>query len=116
MTDQYVSYEEPGKKFASHETVDHSKKEYARGDVHVNGAEGFFSQFKRSIDGTHHKVSPQHLHRYAGEFDYRYNQRKVEDGERTVTAVKRTTGKRLMYREPKGPKGNADVLVKDKGE
>lgn len=28
-----------------------------RGAVHTNTAEGYFSQLKRSIDGTHHHVS-----------------------------------------------------------
>lgn len=100
MTDTFAAYNEPGKAFVSHETVDHSKDEYVRGDVHVNTAEGYFSQLKRSIDGTYHAVSRQHLPRYLAEFDYRYNTRKVPDGERTERAIRQTTGKRLRYREP----------------
>ena len=99
MTDEFQSYRTPGKRFASHETVDHSAGEYVRGDVHVNTAEAYFSQLKRSIDGTHHHVSRQHLHRYLSEFDYRFNTRKIEDGERTVRAIKQTEGKRLRYRD-----------------
>ena len=71
-----ASTSKPGKKFARHEAVDHSLGEYVRGDAHINTAEGYFSQLKRSIDGTHHHVSEQHLHRYLGEFDFRYNTRR----------------------------------------
>ncbi len=71
----------------------------AHGRAHINTAEGYFSQLKRSIDGTHHHVSAKHLHRYVGEFDYRYNTRKVKDGERTVRAIRQSAGKRLMYEE-----------------
>ncbi len=98
MTDAYQVYTEPGKMFAAHEVVDHGKGEYVRGDAHTNTAEGFFSQFKRSLDGTHHHVSAKHLHRYTGEFDFRYNSREMTDGERTVLAIEQTAGKRLQYK------------------
>ena len=38
--------------------------------------EGFWSQMKRSIDGTHHHVSPKWLHRYAAEHAWRYSRRR----------------------------------------
>lgn len=100
MTDAYPVYTPVGKKFASHETVDHGKKEYARGKVNTNTVEGYFSQLKRSIDGTHHHVSEKHLTRYLAEFDYRYTLRKVKDGERTEETIRRVAGKRLTYRAP----------------
>jgi transposase-like protein len=100
MTDSYSVYEGLEKTFASHETVDHGKGEYVRGDVHVNTAEGYFSQLKRSIDGTYHHVSEGHLDKYLAEFDYRYNTRKIDDGNRTVQAIQMTKGKRLMYQQP----------------
>ncbi|HLX57948.1 MAG TPA: IS1595 family transposase [Ktedonobacteraceae bacterium] len=100
MTDELNVYTEAGKSFASHETVEHGKGEYVRGKAHINTAEGYFSQLKRSIDGTHHHVSAHHLHRYLGEFDYRYNTRKITDSERTQQAIQQTTGKRLMYQQP----------------
>jgi transposase-like protein len=99
MTDQSRLYNQAGQGFASHETVDHARDEWVRGKAHVNTAEGFFSQLKRSLDGTHHHVSPRHLHRYVGEFDFRYNTRKVKDGERTALAIRRSAGKRLMYQQ-----------------
>ena len=52
---------------------------------------------KRSLDGTHHNVSPQHLHLYAAELDFKYNTRKEIDGERTRLGIGRIEGKRLMY-------------------
>lgn len=100
MTDELNVYVEPGKAFASHEAVEHGKGEYVRGKAHINSAEVYFSQLKRSIDGTHHHVSAHHLHRYLGEFDYRYNTREITDSERTQQAIQMTTGKRLMYQQP----------------
>jgi hypothetical protein len=49
---------------------------------------------------THHSVSEKHLPRYLGEFDYRYNTRKITDGERTEQTIQQTAGKRLRYKEP----------------
>lgn len=103
MTDELNVYEKPGQEFASHETVNHGEKEFVRGKAHINTAEGYFSQLKRSIDGTHHHVSAFHLHRYLGEFDYRYNTRKITDSERTQKAIHMTAGKRLLYQQPIHP-------------
>ena len=55
---------------------------------------------KRGIIGAFHHVSKQHLHRYVNEFSFRWDNRKIEDGERTAEAVRQTRGKRLMYKEP----------------
>jgi transposase-like protein len=98
MTDQAAHFITPGREMGWHETVDHSEKEYVRGQAHTNTAEGFFSQLQRSIDGTHHSVSPEHLHRYVTEYEFRYNARKMKDGERTALLVEQTAGKRLTYR------------------
>ena len=103
MTDSSPVYTQPGKGFASHETVNHAEGEYVRGDAHSNTAEGYFSQLKRSIDGTYHHVSHRHLDRYLAEFDFRYNLRGAKDGARTVQAIKQSTGKRLTYRKPIDP-------------
>jgi transposase-like protein len=82
-----------------HESVVHSKGEYVRGDVHVSSAESFFALLKRGVHGTFHHVSKQHLHRYCDEFGFRWDHRKVTDGERTVAAIKGANGKRLLYKE-----------------
>jgi transposase-like protein len=100
MTDEWTGYVGLGREFASHETVRHSNKEYARGDVCTNSAESFFALFKRGLHGTFHAVSRQHLHRYAEEFAFRWDNRKVNDGERVIRAIRGAEGKRLLYREP----------------
>ena len=68
----------------------------------VTTAESFFALVKRGINGTFHAVSRKHLHRYMGEFGFRWNSRKVCDGDRVALAVQGAEGKRLMYREPTG--------------
>ena len=57
------------------EAVDHSRKEYVRGDVHVNSVESFWSHVKRSIKGTHKVVSQKHLQEYLDGFVWHYNNR-----------------------------------------
>lgn len=60
-----------------HHAINHSKGEYGRGHVTTNAIEGFWSQLKRSIDGTYHVVSPKYLQSYVNEFVFRYNHRAV---------------------------------------
>lgn len=98
MTDEFPSYLWVGKEFAGHEVIDHGKKEYVRGDVHVNVAESHFSLLKRGINSTFHHVSKHHLHRYIDEFDFRHNSRKISDGARTALLISKVGGKRLLYR------------------
>lgn len=86
--------------FREHHSVNHSALEYARGPASSNTAESFLSLFKRGLYGTFHSVSKKHLHRYAGEFGFRWNHRKDNDGERTQAAIRNAVGKRLLYREP----------------
>lgn len=75
MTDELRSYSRVSQNSFKHETVKHGVGEYVRGSVHTNNIEGFWSQLKRSISGTHHAVSPKHLQSYVDEFVYRYNNR-----------------------------------------
>ena len=85
-----------------HESVDHSKFEWARGDVHTNTLEGFFSIFKRGLVGTYQHMDKKHLDRYLAEFDFRQNTRAklgVNDLQRTGFAIQGAKGKRLMYRD-----------------
>lgn len=74
-TDEYKAYNSLASMGYNHETVDHGKKEYVKGDAHTNNLEGFWSQLKRSINGTYHFVSPKHLQTYVNEFAFRYNNR-----------------------------------------
>jgi transposase-like protein len=84
-----------------HESVDHSKGEYVRGDLYTNTLEGFFSILKRGLVGTYQLVSEEHLHRYLAEFDFRMNTREklgINDILRAAVALKAGKGKRLTYR------------------
>jgi transposase-like protein len=77
-TDELWSYNPLAKAGYDHQRVGHGARQYVRGNVHTNSIEGFWSQLKRSINGTFHHVSPQHLQRYVNEFVYRYNLRGSE--------------------------------------
>lgn len=81
------------------------KGEYVRGEAYTNTLEGWFSLLKRGVNGTFHHVSEQHLDRYIGEFVYRYNNRDMLDSERAKKAIKKTEGKRLIYKETKEKTG-----------
>jgi transposase-like protein len=101
MTDDAKWYVRIGEEFAGHESTEHAKGEYVRGDAHTNTVEGFFSILKRGIIGTYHHVSETHLDRYLAEFDFRYSNRAklgVNDGERAALIAKGIEGKRLTYR------------------
>lgn len=100
-TDTSRVYTAVGREFADHETVNHFKKEFARGDVTTNSIEGFFSVFKRGMKGTYQHCGEQHLHRYLAEFDFRFNERAalgVDDSQRATNMLKGIVGKRLTYR------------------
>jgi len=101
VTDDYPAYNGIGREFAGgHETVCHTTKEYVRGDIHTNTAESSFALLKRGITGIYHSVSKEYLHRYLWQFDFLWNARKMNDGERTALAIGLAEGKRLMYRSP----------------
>jgi transposase-like protein len=97
-TDAAYLYRALGREFQSHEWVDHHKFEYVRGDVSTNQAENFFSQLKRSIDGTHHHVSTAHLLRYLAEFDFRFSTCQDSDTARMRRLMQQVAGRRLSYR------------------
>jgi transposase-like protein len=99
-TDESNLYPMVGEEFAKHETVKHSAKEYVRGDVHTNSAEGFFGLFKRGMAGVYHHCGEQHLQRYLDEFSFRYSNRSklgVNDASRAKLAIKGAEGRRLTY-------------------
>jgi len=101
MTDEMHAYqsiaEDAGRK---HLTVKHRESEYVRGEAHTNTVEGFFSLLKRGVNGVYHHVSRGHLGRYCDEFAFRYENRKVSDGERAKMLVAKAEGKRLTYKQP----------------
>lgn len=75
MTDDFRAYSKINRIGYTHKLINHSKEKYVKGDIYTNTIEGFWSQIKRSIDGTYHAVSPKHLQSYIDEFSYRYNHR-----------------------------------------
>jgi transposase-like protein len=90
-----------------HDQVNHRNDEYVRREngvcITTNGIEGFFATLKRGINGTYHHVGRSYLQQYLNEFDFRYNSRKVSDGERTALALEATNGKRMLLNKPIGP-------------
>ena len=98
VTDQAQHYKFRG--FAQHDSVDHSKFEWSRGDIHTNTLEGFFSVLKRGLVGVYQHVDKHHLDRYLAEFDFRHNNREklgINDTQRAELALKGMVGKRLTY-------------------
>ena len=79
------------------EMVDHSRKEFVRGDVHTNGVENFWSLLKRALKGTYISVNPDHLFRYVDEQAFRYNVKDLSERARFQLAARRIIGKRLTY-------------------
>jgi transposase-like protein len=99
MTDEAPYYTATGREFGGHGTVNHSVEEYVRGGFwHTNTVESYFAILKRGIFGVYHHVSPKHLKRYVGEFDFRYNARGISDAARADRALRGIEGKRLTYR------------------
>jgi len=74
LTDGSNRYENWAYDYDRH-SVNHGKKEYTRGDIHVNHVENFWSHLKRSIKGTHKVVSKKHLQSYLDGFVFHYNNR-----------------------------------------
>ena len=106
MTDEAGVYTGVGWNFkGGYGSVNHSAKEYVRGDVHTNTVEGYFSILKRGIYGIYQHVSETHLYRYLSEFDFRYSYR-VKTGYNDLARARRildgATGKRPTYRTATG--------------
>lgn len=102
VTDQSTLYTDLHQYVAKHETVNHGIKEWARGEWSTNTVEGFFGQVRRSITGTHHRVTNKHVGRYLAEYDFRYSTRKSSDSKRLETLISQVGGKRLTYDELRG--------------
>src|SRR5205823_2231249 len=97
-TDQHPSYFGLGDENTKHETVNHEKEEWVRGDVHTNGIEGVWSLLKRGIVGSYHQVSAKHLPRYLDEFQFKFNNRRNQFLFRD-TIMKLVDAPKLTYAE-----------------
>ncbi|HTS16041.1 MAG TPA: IS1595 family transposase [Verrucomicrobiae bacterium] len=84
------------KKDYTHSVINHAVC-YARGHVHTNGLENFWSLLKRTIKGTYVSVEPFHLFRYLDEQAFRFNERKDTDAGRFLKGILGVVGKRLQY-------------------
>lgn len=84
----------------AHKIVDHAVC-YVKDGVHTNGLENFWSLLKRTIKGTYVSVEPCHLFRYLSEQVFRFNQRKVANGDqgRFLLAMANVFGRRLTYKK-----------------
>jgi transposase-like protein len=92
MTDEASAYKKLGKEFAAHDQIQHKNNIYVRGDISTNTIESFWALLKRGITGIYHNVSRKHLQRYLDEFEFRYNHRKMEDGERVLAVIRTGDG------------------------
>jgi DNA-directed RNA polymerase subunit RPC12/RpoP/transposase-like protein len=63
----------------NHQKVNHSAKEWVRGDVHTGTIDGYWGLLKRGVIGTYHQISVKHLNRYLSEFQFKWNHRKAQD-------------------------------------
>jgi transposase-like protein len=100
VTDTGAHYRHAKLNVADHQLINHFAGEYVRGEAHTNTVENYFSVFQRCMKGTYQHCAEKHLHRYAAEFDFRYNHRQalgVNDETRTIRALKGIIGKRLTY-------------------
>lgn len=79
-----------------HKVINHAEC-YAKGHVHTNGLENFWSLLKRGIKGTYVSIEPFHLFRYLDEQSFRFNERKDNDAGRFVKVVAGVIGKGLRY-------------------
>jgi transposase-like protein len=111
FTDALPSYNDLEEDFA-HKVIDHAVC-YAKGAVHTNGMENYWSLLKRGIKGTYVSVEPFHLFRYLDEQAFRFNNRgskenRINDGERFDSVLSHVLGKRLTYAEVTGKVGTTD--------
>jgi hypothetical protein len=88
-----------------HQVINHAVC-YAKGHVHTNGLENFWSLLKRTIRGTYVSVEPFHLFRYLDEQAFRFNERKGTDAERFLKGILGVIGKRLQYVKLIGQQGD----------
>jgi transposase-like protein len=99
ITDEHAGYAGLNGLFFSHETVNHSAGEFARGFANTNSIESVWALLKRGVYGVWHHVSPKHLGRYVNEVAFRLNAGNVAQHTlaRLDSFILAVDGKRLMY-------------------
>lgn len=101
FTDEHAGYADLDGLFFRHQTINHSAKEYVRGDAHTNGVESVWAVLKRGLHGVYHHASRKHLHRYVDEFTFRLNAGNVARHtlDRLDSFVDGVVGRRITYKE-----------------
>ncbi|MCM1030325.1 MAG: IS1595 family transposase [Oscillibacter sp.] len=97
-TDEWQGYNTV-RRLYKHDFIDHSTKQYCKGEVCTNKIEGFWGLFKRGVIGIYHKISKKHLHYYVDEFVFRYNVRDWQEVERFNLAIECLAENRLKYKD-----------------
>lgn len=99
-SDALRSYNQLGEEYI-HNVIHHAER-YVDGHIHTNSIENFWSLLKRSLGGTYISVEPFHLFRYLDEQSFRFNNRKLTDGERFSIVARQVVGRRLTFAEVTG--------------
>ncbi len=97
-TDDSSIYHQMPTNVKRHESVNHSAKEWVRGDVHTGTIDGYWGLLKRGIIGSYHQVSIKHLGRYLSEFQFKWNHREARNIFVLVIAAL-VIGRALRYNE-----------------
>lgn len=79
------------KEYLPHDVV-HHELTYVDGDIHIQGIENYWSLLKRGIYGVFHHVDARYLPSYLNEFEFRFNARKIDDGDRFASLMMQTEG------------------------
>ncbi len=114
MTDDYTSYRKMDE-LIEHFVVKHSAKEYARGAIHTNTIEGFFSIIKNGIRGQYHVISKKYLPFYLAEYCYRYNRRQLTVSDSFNETIANATTDPKCFTNYK-PKGDVKSIVYPRGK
>ena len=85
----------------AHQVIDHAEC-YAKGKIHTNGLENYWSLLKRCVRGTYIRPAPWHLFRYLDKEAFRFNEREGNDGDRFRQVTAGIVGKRLTYKRLTG--------------
>lgn len=98
-TDDAPVYDGIGELFYRHDTVNHSLKQYRKGDITTNGIESVFAVLKRGIIGVYHQMAVKNIGRYVDEFTFRLNDGNVARHtlDRLDSFVDGMADKRLTY-------------------
>ena len=83
----------------NHQIVNHRIKQYSNNGYSTNNVENFWSHLKRGIFGVYHQVSRKHLQKYADEYSFRFNNRKINTKDRFNLSLLNSNVGRLKYKD-----------------